>query len=148
MTNGEWFDSLSEKQLRKWRSQEHRSSKNKKRVGRWFGGTDIYLLINDDAFSNSHSGARGVRWHKGQKKWYAEIKLFQKKIHLGSFDLFKDAVKARKQAEKDIFAPLVEAYKTFQKYENMTTNKAEEHSSQIKEQNLFGVNDCRREDDK
>lgn len=31
MTNGEWFDSLSNKQLEKWRNQEHISNKKRKK---------------------------------------------------------------------------------------------------------------------
>jgi hypothetical protein len=142
MTNGEWFDNLSNKQLEKWRNQEHISNKKRKKIGRWFGGTDIHLLINEDAFNNSHSGARGVRWHKGQKKWYAEIKLFQKKIHLGSFDLFDDAVKARKKAENEIYKPIIEAYRTFEKYSKMT-RRCQTNDIQIVEQNLFDNGTCR-----
>ena len=40
------------------------------------------------------SGYRGVVWHKPTKKWRAEIKIAQKKIHLGLFVNPEDAARA------------------------------------------------------
>lgn len=48
----------------------------------------------------NNSGCTGVSWHKRAKKWRARIK-FDKEIHLGLFDCFDDAVKARKKAEEE-----------------------------------------------
>jgi len=48
---------------------------------------------------NNTSGICGVRWKKQSNKWIARINAFGKKIHLGYFISFDEAVKARKKAE-------------------------------------------------
>lgn len=136
MTNEEWLNSLSEKKKNEWLKAKH---KNKKDLGRWFCGTDIKLLMTSVVPSNNHSGTKGVRWHKGTKRWYAEIKLFQRKIHLGSFKSYEDAVNARKSAEREIFDSVVEAYNTLNKYWSMTQKKPKNLADNYKEQNLFDV---------
>jgi hypothetical protein len=50
--------------------------------------------------TNNKSGYTGVRWEKKRKKWLATIRVNYKTIHLGRFILKKDAIKARKLAEK------------------------------------------------
>ena len=50
--------------------------------------------------SNNTSGVTGVNFHKCQKKWRAYIRVDGKHIELGHFDDFNDAVKARRNAEK------------------------------------------------
>jgi len=50
---------------------------------------------------NNTSGGIGISWHKASKKWSAYIKHNYKKIHLGLFLEFDDAVKARKEAENE-----------------------------------------------
>lgn len=49
--------------------------------------------------SNNTSGALGVWFEKRRNKWAVEIKVDRKKIHLGQFDNFEEAVAARKAAE-------------------------------------------------
>ncbi len=49
------------------------------------------------------SGVIGVHWDKKREKWKAEIKLNNKMIHLGRFDNFEDACKARKEGEIKYF---------------------------------------------
>lgn len=54
------------------------------------------------------SGVVGVGWDKARGKWEARIKVMGKQIHIGRFDVFEDAVKARREAEIkyfDDFAP-------------------------------------------
>ncbi|EOA5908665.1 AP2 domain-containing protein, partial [Salmonella enterica subsp. enterica serovar Brandenburg] len=48
---------------------------------------------------NNTSGALGVWREKRRNKWVAEIKVDRRKIHLGQFDNFDEAVAARKDAE-------------------------------------------------
>lgn len=48
---------------------------------------------------NNTSGALGVWFEKRRNKWAAEIKVDRKKIHIGQFAKFADAVAARKAAE-------------------------------------------------
>ena len=50
---------------------------------------------------NSHSGVLGVFWRKRERVWEARVTSNQnKRICLGTFDLFEDAVKARVDAEE------------------------------------------------
>jgi len=46
------------------------------------------------------SGHTGVVWNKTTSKWNAQIKVNNDRIYLGSFSEIKDAVAARKAAEK------------------------------------------------
>ena len=49
---------------------------------------------------NNTSGHIGVYWNKKLKKWYSQIWVNDKKIHLGYFKDFDGAVVTRKQPEK------------------------------------------------
>ena len=49
---------------------------------------------------DSTTGVCGVYWYKRDKKWMAHIQIDKKKINLGYFEDFDDAVAARKSAEK------------------------------------------------
>jgi|ERR1019366_2185917 hypothetical protein len=40
---------------------------------------------------NNISGLRGVRWNRARKKWYVQIQVYGRRIHLGSFDSRDDA---------------------------------------------------------
>ena len=51
-------------------------------------------------YSNNKSGTMGVRYHKRDKIWYADIRVDGKSIHLGNFKKKPEAIKARKEAEK------------------------------------------------
>jgi hypothetical protein len=48
---------------------------------------------------NNKSGQCGVHWFKQTSKWRADIKIDGRKISLGYFDDFNDAVEAREEAE-------------------------------------------------
>lgn len=48
---------------------------------------------------NNTSGASGVMWNKQNNKWAVVITVDNKKIHLGYFADFNDALQARKEAE-------------------------------------------------
>lgn len=50
------------------------------------------------------SGVIGVCWNNATQKWLAYIYHNYKRIYLGDHEHFEDAVSARKQAEKDLFA--------------------------------------------
>jgi hypothetical protein len=49
------------------------------------------------------TGVTGVHWDKKMKQWCSLISANKTKIHLGYFDNFEDAVKARKEAEEKYF---------------------------------------------
>lgn len=55
--------------------------------------------MNSKIRSQNSSGVTGVDYMKSVNKWRARIK----KIHLGTFDNFEDAIKARKEAENKYF---------------------------------------------
>ena len=59
--------------------------------------------MNKTKQKNNTSGVVGVGWHKATDKWTAYIAINKKQIHLGLFDRFEDAVKARKEAEDKYF---------------------------------------------
>lgn len=46
------------------------------------------------------SGVMGVSWSKAASKWRAQINFAGRQVHLGLFDQFSDAAKARKRAER------------------------------------------------
>jgi hypothetical protein len=57
--------------------------------------------MNKRLLDSNISGVAGVRFEN--KKWVAYIKVNYKKIWLGAFDNFEDAVNARKVAEEKYF---------------------------------------------
>lgn len=59
--------------------------------------------MNKGLQSNNTSGVVGVGWYSKTNKWRAHIMVDRKFIHLGLFDSFENAVKARKEAEEKYF---------------------------------------------
>ena len=53
--------------------------------------------------SHNASGVTGVSWHAKSGKWLARITVNHKKIRLGYFHSFAEAVASRKAAEKEFF---------------------------------------------
>jgi hypothetical protein len=60
-------------------------------------------MCNTSMKSNNKSGVVGVHFDKRFCKWVAQIGYKGKKIYLGSFLKFDDAVKVRKEAEEKYF---------------------------------------------
>ena len=54
---------------------------------------------NMGIYSSNTSGHTGVTLNKNKNKWFANIKVNYKKIHLGIFNNKSDAIAARKHAE-------------------------------------------------
>lgn len=59
--------------------------------------------MNKSMQNNNTSGAVGVSLNKKSNKWEAYIRINKKRIYLGLFENFDDAVKARKEAEIKYF---------------------------------------------
>ena len=59
--------------------------------------------MNRKFMSNNTSGCIGVSWDKSKNKWTSQIMLNNKYIYLGCYDTKEEAIKARKQAEIDLF---------------------------------------------
>lgn len=65
--------------------------------------TNQQNAMNKKLLSRNTSGVAGVDWMPSIQKWRARIKAEGKEIHLGVFDEFESAVKARKEAEEKYF---------------------------------------------
>ena len=59
--------------------------------------------MNKGLQSNNTSNTTGVSWHKGIGRWQAYITIDRKRIYLGAFANFDEAVNVRKQAEEKYF---------------------------------------------
>lgn len=57
-------------------------------------------MIATKTYSNNTSGRKGVYWDKSRNKWMVSITANKKTYHIGRYDNFDDAVKAREEAEK------------------------------------------------
>ena len=60
---------------------------------------DRINMLNKTLYLNNSSGVCGVNWYKPNNKWNAQIQVDGKKINLGYFVEFSEAVNARKNAE-------------------------------------------------
>ena len=81
--------------------QNHNTMNNKKSNLR--RATSSENAMNSELSSANTSGITGVLFNKRWNKWVASIMVNYKSIHLGGFDKFDDAVKARKEAEEKYF---------------------------------------------
>lgn len=59
--------------------------------------------------SNNTSCSKGVYWHKATGKWMAYINHNGRRIHLGLFRVFEEAVAARRDAELKYFGEFAQA---------------------------------------
>ena len=57
-------------------------------------------IVACKTYSNNTSGRKGVYWDKQRNKWYVTITINKRTHHIGRFDDFDDAVRAREDAEK------------------------------------------------
>ena len=73
-------------------------------------GTNISYLTQKLNRRNT-SGHKGVCWHKKTNKWRASIGFKGERYDIGYFENIQDAIKARKQAEEELFEPMLEKYK-------------------------------------
>lgn len=72
-------------------------------------GTNVGIISSQKLRCNNRSGHTGV-WYDSAHGWYqAYISLHNKRHHLGNFKSLDEAVKARKDAEDRMFAPIIEA---------------------------------------
>lgn len=62
--------------------------------------TNLENTQNTNIRKDSSSGVKGVNYSKRYKKWCSRIQYNNKRIHLGFFDDFEEAVRVRKEAEK------------------------------------------------
>lgn len=65
-------------------------------------GTCVEMLQAKTVRRNNRSGVPGVDWLAGARRWRATIGFQGRRIYLGKFDRFEDAVEARKAAEAQL----------------------------------------------
>lgn len=80
---------------------KHKTNDNRKSQLRIV--TNAQNSMNRVKQPNNTSGVTGVYWDSNKQRWCAEIIINQKKIYLGVYSNFDDAVNARKKAEKKYF---------------------------------------------
>ena len=59
---------------------------------------------------NNTSGIKGVSWDKQRGMWKAQITFKGKNYYLGRYDKKEEAAAARKEAEKEVFWPIIKKY--------------------------------------
>lgn len=63
------------------------------------------------SYINNTSGKNGVSWYTRYGKWRSYIYVYGKRIHLGSFNNYDEAVSARVEAEKKYFGEFAPVYR-------------------------------------
>lgn len=92
-----------------------RKAAEKLRQSEWVDNTSLCGLTQKLSKANK-SGCKGVCFSSRDKCYIAYITLRGKQKRLGSFSKYDDAVKARKQAEEELYEPILNAHgRTFRK---------------------------------
>ena len=73
-------------------------------------GTCLEMLRANTVRSNNTSGVPGVDCLTAKGRWRASICFKGKRYYLGSYSVFADAVKARKQAEAELHDKFVDEF--------------------------------------
>lgn len=60
-------------------------------------------LRNKNIGKNNTSGFKGVGWHKGKQRWWAQVKLNGKKAYYQHFKDKEDAIEAYKRESRNYF---------------------------------------------
>lgn len=76
----------------------------------YIDGTCVEMIRANTLRSNNTSGVQGVDWLAKKQRWRATICFKGKRRYLGSYEKFEDAVKARKEAEENLFDTFLAAY--------------------------------------
>lgn len=67
--------------------------------------------LTSKIYENNKSGVKGVCWDKQHQKWKAQIRFKNHNYNIGIYSNIEDAIDARKNAEKELFEPILEKYK-------------------------------------
>lgn len=70
--------------------------------------TNFQVIENPYPPKNNRSGHKGVWWNEKRGMWESYITIHRKRIHLGRFFDYDEAVKARLRAEEEYFLPLID----------------------------------------
>ena len=79
-------------------------------VGRYKGTVITAISPARKLNKNNKSGTNGVYWNSSENKYIAKITLRNKSITIGRFDYIEDAIKARKLAEEEYYAPIIDEF--------------------------------------
>lgn len=73
--------------------------------------TCLHMIDKPKLRSNNTSGITGISWNKQAKKWFVKL-AFQGVVHnLGYYDNIDDAIRVRKNAEKQYFEAYLKSRK-------------------------------------
>jgi len=90
--------------------REEQRRKNVKKAIHFVEGTCIERIASRKNCANNTTGHRGV-YRRANNRWRAAIG-FQGKLHyLGTFDRYEDAVKARQEAEENLYDAFLDRYR-------------------------------------
>lgn len=91
--------------------------------------------MNCGVSKNNTSGVTGVSWKKDKNKWKSYIMRDKKQVHLGYYDDFNEAVRARLIGEKTLFGDFAPQKYLFEQYgiEYIEDGDSEEFSYNLKE---------------
>ena len=76
----------------------------------YINGTCVEMLRKNTPRRNNTSGVVGVDWVKRDRRWRAAICFMGKRYYLGSYELFNDAVDARRHAEQEMHIAFLDAF--------------------------------------
>lgn len=76
----------------------------------YIDGTCVEMLRAKTVRRNNTSGVPGVEWRSTKQRWRASICFKGHRYYLGSYLLFEDAVKARKEAESRLHDAFLEQF--------------------------------------
>ena len=80
--------------------------------------TNFQVIENPNPPKNNTSGHKGVSWDKRREKWFVSLNVHGKRISIGRFADYDEAVAAREEAEAIYYAPLIEAKRREQSERN------------------------------
>ena len=86
----------------------HRNSKTRIETNAAFN-TNFDIIERKVPNKNNKSGHRGIYYEPKKGLWKASIYVQKKCIYLGGYHDIRDAIRAREEAEKQYFLPLIEA---------------------------------------
>ena len=76
----------------------------------YIDGTCVEMLAAKTVRRNNTSGVPGVDWRASKGMWRASICFKGRRIYLGSYGRFEDAVRARKRAEEELHDSFLPEY--------------------------------------
>ncbi|MBQ8850209.1 MAG: hypothetical protein IJ011_07775 [Clostridia bacterium] len=86
---------------------EYAAAKMREKAG-YVDGTQLSRIKSDKLIATNTSGVRGVYYDSKANRWRARLKFKGKLMNFGSYTNFDDAVKARKEAEEQIYGDFLE----------------------------------------